>query len=118
MKKFYLINILCVVLVFVLFIGFMSFFPRTYGFAEGENRMITKFPRFTAESYFNGRYTEQIADWYTDSIPYRSKFRELVNQIKSNFGIETDLQGSNVQDGAQDSRPESEEEFSFEDYNG
>lgn len=118
MKKFYLINVLCIVLVFVLFIGFMSFFPRTYGIAEGENRNITKFPRFSVEAYFDGSYTEQIAKWYTDSIPYRYSFRDIVSEIKSCFGIETDIQGSNVQEGAQDSRPESEEEFSFEDYNG
>lgn len=118
MKKFYILNVLCVLLVFVLFIGFMSFLPRTYGVAEGENRPITKFPRFTTEAYLNGSYTEQIANWYTDSIPYRSKFREAVAEIKSMFGIATDLQGSNVHEGAQDSRPESEEEFSFDDYNG
>ena len=118
MNKFYLINVLCVVLIFALFIAFMAFLPRTYGIAEGENREITKFPRFSAEAYFSGEYTGQIADWYTDSIPYRSTFRELVSQIKAYFGIQTDLQGSNVQEGAQDSRPESEEEFSFEDYPG
>lgn len=118
MKKFYIINVLLILLVFVVFISFMSFSPRTYGIANGENRQITKFPRFSSESYFNGSYTEQITDWYTDSIPYRYEFREIVSEIKSNFGIKTDIQGSNVQDGAQDSRPESEEEFSFEDYNG
>lgn len=118
MKKFYLINVLCVVLVFALFIGFMSFCPRTYGVAEGENRMITYFPRFSTDAYLEGKYTEQISDWYTDSIPYRSKFRDLVSEIKTFFGIQTDLQGANVQEGAQDSRPESEEEFSFEDYPG
>ena len=118
MKKFYLINVLLVVFVFALFIGFMSFFPRTYGIAEGENRPITKFPRFDKDDYFDGKYTEQISTWYTDSIPYRYGFREAVSQIKANFGRKTDLQGSNVQEGAQDSRPESEEEFSFEDYPG
>jgi len=118
MKKFYIINILSVVLVFVAFISFMSFSPRTYGVANGENREITKFPRFSAEAYFDGKYTEQIATWYTDSIPHRYDFREMVSAIKSYYGIETDLQGSNVHEGAQDSRPESEEEFSFEDYPG
>ncbi len=118
MKKFYLCNVLCVLLVFVLFFAFTSFLPRTYGYAEGENRNITKFPRFSKEAYFEGKYTAQIADWYTDSIPYRYEFRDTVSKIKSNFGIQTDLQGSNVQEGAQDSRPESEIEYSFEDYPG
>lgn len=118
MRKFYFLNIMCIVLVFALFVGFMSFLPRTYGIAEGENRMITKFPRFSIAAYFDGTYTNQISTWYTDSIPYRSTFRDLVSEIKSWFGIETDIQGSNVHEGAQDSRPESEEEFSFEDYPG
>lgn len=118
MNKFYLCNVLCVVLVFALFVSFTSFLPRTYGIATGENRPITKFPRFSTDAYFDGSYTEQIATWYTDSIPYRYEFREMVSEIKSYFGIATDLQGSNVQEGAQDSRPESEEEFSFDDYNG
>lgn len=118
MKKFYTINVLLILAVFIGFIAFMSFAPRTYGIAVGENRPITKFPRFSTEEYFDGRYTEQISKWYTDSIPYRYEFREIVSEIKSNFGIQTDIQGSNVQEGAQDSRPESDIEYSFEDHNG
>lgn len=118
MKKFYLINITCVILVFAAVICFMTFFPRTYGVAESENRKIVKFPRFSKEAYFSGAYTEQITKWYTDSIPYRQWFRSHADEFKELYGLKTELKGTNIQDGAQDSRPESDEVFSFDDWNG
>lgn len=118
MKKFYIINLTCILLVFAAVICLMSFFPRTYGFADSENREIVKFPRFSTDAYFSGEYTAQIADWYTDSIPYRANFRSLIVDIKSLYGIKTDLIGTNIHEGAHDSRPESDVEYSFDDYNG
>lgn len=118
MKKIYLINALSVILFFVAMICYMTFGERTYGFAPGENRDITKFPRFSTDAYLSGEYTSQISEWYTDSIPNRQALRNLNSDIKSLLGVKTDMIGSNLQHGADDSRPDSEIEYSFDDYSG
>lgn len=118
MKKVYLVNALSVILFFIVVICYMTFGTRTYGFATGENRNITKFPRFSTDTYLEGKYTAQISEWYTDSIPNRQALRELNADIKDKFGIKTDIISSNLIPGADDSRPDSDIDYSFEDYKG
>jgi len=105
MNKIYIVNIIAVILCFVLVIGFMTFFPRTYGFINTENRLVTQFPSFNTNDYLSGSYTKQIAEWYTDSIPYKSFFKDLVANIRSLFGVSTEVTFVDIQDGANDSRP-------------
>lgn len=105
MNKIYIVNIIAVVLFFVIVIGFMSFFPRTYGFINTENRLVTEFPTFNTDDYLSGSYTKQIAEWYTDSIPYKSYFKDMVADIRSMFGISTEVTFVDIQEGANDSRP-------------
>lgn len=118
MKKVYLVNSLSAVLFFIVIICYMTFATRTYGFATGENRNITKFPRFSIDTYLDGKYTAQISEWYTDSIPNRQALRDFNADIKAKFGIETDMIFSNTNNGADDSRPDSDIDYSFEDYTG
>lgn len=118
MKKVYLVNALSVILFFIVVICYMTFGTRTYGFATGENRNITKFPRFSTETYLEGKYTAQISEWYTDSIPNRQELRGLNADIKAKFGIKTEIISSNLKPGADDSRPDSDVEYSFDDYTG
>lgn len=114
MKKYYMVNIVCVVLVFAAVICLMSFFPRSYGYID-EKRFVTKFPRFSVEAYFKGRYTAQISEWYTDSIPYRAKFKEATAALKSLYGVSAgSVSGHDLQPGAHDSRPEGDIPFYFE----
>ncbi len=56
--------------------------------SETENRTLTKFPEFSKEALFDGSYTSGIADFYNDTVPLRSSFKNLAASIKSYSGIE------------------------------
>lgn len=76
---FAMLNI--VVIVLILFAGFayLLFFKRDTVSHE-ENRNLTKFPKFSAESYLSGEYTEGIADYYDDTVPNRSFFKTVISK--------------------------------------
>lgn len=76
---FALLNI--VVIVLILFAGFayLLFFKRDTVSHE-ENRNLTKFPKFSAESYLSGEYTEGIANYYDDTVPNRSFFKTVISK--------------------------------------
>ena len=57
--------------------GYMLFFEHET-ISKDENRYLAKFPEFSAESYFNGEYTEGIADYYNDTVPNRDFFKQII----------------------------------------
>lgn len=44
-----------------------------------ENRTLATFPEFTVRSYLSGDYTEGIADYYDDTVPYRSEIKDFIS---------------------------------------
>ncbi|MBQ1518906.1 MAG: hypothetical protein IIZ53_03530 [Ruminococcus sp.] len=57
--------------------AYMLFFEHET-ISQDENRYLTKFPEFSADSYFKGEYTEGIADYYDDTVPNRDKFKKFI----------------------------------------
>ncbi len=43
-------------------------------FSTDENRSLKTFPHFTAESFLNGEFTEDIATYCSDQVPFRDVF--------------------------------------------
>ncbi|MCR4925792.1 MAG: hypothetical protein K5917_05845 [Clostridiales bacterium] len=61
-----------------------------------ENRTLAKFPEFSFASYFSGEYTDQISQFYNDTVPNRDKFKGFTSNIVNCFGF-----GGNNDNGAQ-----------------
>ncbi len=55
-----------------------------------EQRKLAAFPEFTYESFINGDYTEGIAEFYNDTVPYRDNLKKVAAGIKSVYGVELD----------------------------
>ncbi|MBR2284006.1 MAG: hypothetical protein IJ874_06260 [Ruminococcus sp.] len=79
MKVLTYINI--AVILVILFGGFFALLLlRRETVSHEENRELTKFPEFSAGSYLSGEYTEGIADYYDDTVPYRSQIKSLLTR--------------------------------------
>jgi hypothetical protein len=76
------LNILLVSVIIVGGFGYLLFFKRDT-ISKEENRKLATFPKFTLESYFNGEYTEAIANYYDDTVPNRSFFKNKVAFLRS-----------------------------------
>lgn len=55
-----------------------------------EQRGLATLPEFTFEDFINGDYTEGVAEFYNDTVPYRDDLKKLAAGIKSLYGIELD----------------------------
>ena len=55
--------------------------------SESEKRELTKFPKFTMDSFLSGEYTDQISVWYADTFPGREGMIKAYHGIQSLFGI-------------------------------
>ena len=76
MKKLNTLYIVIVATAFVaLAIVFVTFPRSTY--SELEKRELDSFPEFTAERLFNGSFTSDVSQWFSDSEPYRDQFMTL-----------------------------------------
>ncbi len=58
--------------------------------SETENRNLASFPEFSRKSLLNGTYASGVADYYNDTVPFRSTFKNLAASIKEYAGIEKD----------------------------
>lgn len=58
--------------------------------SEIENRNLAELPTFSFASYFSGAYTEGVANWYNDTVPMRSLFKNLTAQIRQYMGWQGD----------------------------
>ena len=85
------LNILLVSVIIVGGFGYLLFFKRDT-ISKEENRKLATFPKFTLESYFNGEYTEAVANFYDDTVPNRSFFKNKVAFLRS-------LKGKSYGDG-------------------
>jgi hypothetical protein len=67
--------------------------------SEIENRTLAKWPSFSISKYFSGKYTAGIENCYNDTVPGREYFKNLVSEIRDNFGIassEVKIHGSMI----------------------
>ncbi len=55
-----------------------------------EQRKLAEFPEFTYEDFINGDYTEGIAEFFNDTVPYRDNIKKVAAGIKSVYGIQPD----------------------------
>lgn len=55
-----------------------------------EKRDLAEFPEFTWEDFLNGNYTEGIAEYYNDTVPYRDSLKNAAALIKSAYGVPLD----------------------------
>lgn len=53
-----------------------------------EQRSLATFPEFTYKAFLNGDYTEGIAEFFNDTVPYRDDLKKVAAGIKSIYGVE------------------------------
>ena len=58
--------------------------------SEAENRTLATFPKFTWESYWSGKYTEEISHYFNDTIPMRDELKQFGANFRSLFGFSLD----------------------------
>ena len=97
------ITYLLQLLVFVLVIGSLTItgliITARPSYSESEKRELSKFPKFSIETFFNGEYFRGIGDWYSDTYPFREKLVGLNSKIKSIYGISSEEVHGNVDVG-------------------
>lgn len=84
------------ILTIVLFCSFLAVFSVLFlfmpdmVFSEQENRDLAQFPEFTEESFFSGKFSTDMNEYFADQFPLRNLFVK----IKSGFEL-TLLKGEN-----------------------
>lgn len=86
---FAVISLMIMVPVFALTSLFLIVFPRST-VSNIEKRNLAKFPEFSFDSYFSGKFTADIATFYDDTVPYRDDFKTMGYNFKNLFGIHTE----------------------------
>ena len=74
----------CLFTIGVMFYLFFFQRPETSGI---ESRTLDKFPEFTFEDLWSGKYTKGISDWFTDTTPGRDDWKRVKIDFESNFGF-------------------------------
>lgn len=57
-----------------------NFFPRST-VSELEGRELAKFPSFSWDKLWSGKYMSELSSWYSDSEPYRDRFMTLSMEV-------------------------------------
>ncbi len=86
---FSVISLMIMIPVFFLTALFLIFIPRSEK-SNIEKRNLAKFPSFSFQDYFSGKYTSQITEYYDDTVPNRDYFKNMGYAFKSIFGIHTE----------------------------
>lgn len=78
------------VLVLLLVFGGMGIYMVTgtrATISQVEKRTLTKFPKFTWDSYLSGEFTNGVTQWFDDTIPNRDTLKNYGISVKSVFGL-------------------------------
>ena len=86
---FSILSIWNLIPVFFLIALFLLVIPRSK-VSYIEKRELAEFPKFSFSSLFSGEFTEQLGNYYNDTVPARDSFKTLGYRIKSLFGIHPD----------------------------
>lgn len=52
-----------------------------------EKRELAKFPEFSFENFFSGKFTGGITEWYDDTVPWRDGFKDISANITKCMGV-------------------------------
>ena len=55
-----------------------------------ENRTLAKMPEFSVDNYLSGKYTNGVAEYYNDTVPFRSTFKNLTQKFRRHMGLSSD----------------------------
>ncbi len=55
-----------------------------------EKRDLTEFPELNAEAYFSGEYTENVGNWFSDTVPFRDELTQMSTAIRDLRGFKKD----------------------------
>ncbi len=75
----------CLVMVFGIAAGMLIFERPTVSMEE--NRTLAKMPEISVENYLDGKLTGGIAEYYNDTVPFRSTFKGWIQNLRSCFGL-------------------------------
>ena len=89
LRLFKIINVVSCAMVFLVIAVCMIFMKRPE-ISEIENRTLAKWPEFSFEDYFSGKYTAGIENHYNDTVPGRENFKDMVASIRGCFGVKSD----------------------------
>ncbi|HAP79006.1 MAG TPA: hypothetical protein DCQ78_02275, partial [Ruminococcus sp.] len=76
-KRLDFLNVMVIMIILIVGFIYLIVFKRETVSNE-ENRNLTKFPKFSVESYLSGKYTEGIAKYYDDTVPNRSELKKFI----------------------------------------
>lgn len=83
------INIaVCLLMLFGIAAGMFIFERPTV--SEIENRRLAEMPDFSVDGYLKGEYTAGVAEYYNDTVPFRSVFKNLTAVIRQHMGLQKD----------------------------
>ena len=72
-------------ILFILVIGFFSFFGERRAVSEAENRELAHMPEFSYDSWINGQFAGEYDNFVADSFPWRDYFLMLNANINNYF---------------------------------
>lgn len=75
----------------LIMIGIISLFSQHPEISEIENRKLTPFPKFSAQSLFRGHFTDSLDLYYSDNFPFRDELVQMAASIKDLGGYEDDI---------------------------
>jgi len=104
-KSIQTINVIVIALIFAAISLFLLIGKRPT-VSKTENRELARFPSFSSKSFFDGEYTANIANYYNDTVPFRSTFKDMTSSLRASMGIELDgiIIYGNVNGGKKDAK--------------
>lgn len=75
----------CLVMLFGIAVGMLVLERPTVSMEE--NRTLAKMPEFSVEDYLNGKFTNGVAEYYNDTVPMRSTFKNMAQNIRKYMGL-------------------------------
>lgn len=94
----------CLVMLFGIAAGMLLFERPTVSMEE--NRTLAKMPEVSVDNYLNGTLTGGVAEYYNDTVPFRSTFKGWIQNLRKGFG----LSGSAVIIGNAPAQPQDSDE--------
>ncbi len=86
MNLVYLVSLLlvfeCICLMFLVF-------PRSTH-STLEKRDLAEFPELNSENYFSGKFTEDVGNWFSDTVPFRDELTQMSTSIRDLRGFRKD----------------------------
>ncbi|MCL2124603.1 MAG: DHHW family protein [Oscillospiraceae bacterium] len=69
--------------VFLLVLGYFSFFGERREISEAENREVAQMPEFTYDTWVSGEFSEEYDNYVADNFPWRDDFLQVNADINS-----------------------------------